>query len=186
MDTTEAASVTEAARQLDGVAIDLLINNAGTGFLTEIAEPTKETFVNVYEVNVVGPFLVTRALQSNLQLAAKNHGSASVVQISSLLGSITLNTEDNPHFSGQYSYCTSKTAVNMLTRSLAVDLRESNVTVVAVHPGYVDTELTGNLGALNPADVAAAIANVTDKLSIKDTGKFLNADPTYPNAELPW
>ncbi|ETI34220.1 hypothetical protein L914_18429 [Phytophthora nicotianae] len=185
IDTADEASVAEAARELDGIAIDLLINNAGTGWLTEIVEPTKDMFVKVFEVNVVGPFLVTRALQPNLQLAAKNHGAASVVQISSLLGSINSNTDGvfASTFKGQYSYSTSKAALNMMTRSLA---RESNIAVVALHPGYVDTELTGNLGALKPADVAASIANVVGNLSIKDTGKFLNADPTYPDSELPW
>ncbi|EGZ30685.1 hypothetical protein PHYSODRAFT_476354 [Phytophthora sojae] len=82
IDTTNEESVADVARQLEGVAIDLLINNAGTGWLTEIVEPTKAMFLSVYEVNVVGPFLVTRALQPNLQLA-------SVAQISSLLGSIS-------------------------------------------------------------------------------------------------
>ncbi|KAG6619330.1 Short chain dehydrogenase [Phytophthora cinnamomi] len=187
IDTTNEESVADVARQLDGVAIDLLINNAGTGWLTEIVEPTKSMFVNVYEVNVVGPFLVTRALQPNLQLAAKLRGSASVVQISSLLGSITSNADEHANiFNGQYIYSSSKAALNMMTRSLARDLRDSKVAVVAVHPGYVDTELTGNLGHLKPADVAASVADVADNLTIADTGKFLNADPTYSSPELPW
>ncbi|OWZ09318.1 hypothetical protein PHMEG_00017994 [Phytophthora megakarya] len=187
IDTTDEVSVTETARQLEGLAIDLLINNAGTGWLTEIVEPTKEMLVNVFEVNVVGPFLVTRALQPNLKLAAKNHGLASVVQISSILGSIGSNDADHAmYFTGQFSYSTSKAALNMMTRSLAMDLRDSNIAVVAVHPGYVNTELTGNLGTLQPADVASAIADVSRKLSIEDTGKFLNADPTIPSAEMPW
>ncbi|POM76368.1 Hypothetical protein PHPALM_6395 [Phytophthora palmivora] len=187
LDATDEASISEAAHQLEGVAIDLLINNAGTGWLTEIVEPTKDMFMKVFEVNAVGPFLVTRALQPNLQLAAKHHGFASVMQISSLLGSITSNSDEHSNtFNGQYSYSTSKAALNMMTRSLAMDLRDSNVAVVAVHPGYVNTELTGNLGTLQPVDVASAIAEVANKLSIKDTGRFLNADPTMPGSELPW
>ncbi|GMF14934.1 unnamed protein product [Phytophthora lilii] len=187
IDTTDEVSVADAARQLDGVAIDLLINNAGTGWLTKIVEPTKEMFVKVYEVNVVGPFLVTRALQPNLKLAAKLHGSSSVVQISSLLGSLSSNTAENSStFNGQYSYSASKAALNMVTRSLAMNLRDNNIAVVALNPGYVDTELTGNLGVLKPADVASSIADIANKLSIEDTGKFLNADPTFPGTEMPW
>ncbi|KAE8906405.1 hypothetical protein PF005_g11682 [Phytophthora fragariae] len=187
IDTTNGESVADVARQLEGVAIDLLINNAGTGWLTEIVEPTKAMFVDVYEVNVVGPFLVTRALQPNLQLAAKLRGSASVVQISSILGSISSNVDEYASiFNGQYIYTSSKAALNMVTRSLARDLRESKIAVVVVHPGYVNTELTGNLGVLKPSDVAASIAGVADKLTIEDTGKYLNADPTYPSSELPW
>ncbi|POM63915.1 Hypothetical protein PHPALM_20628 [Phytophthora palmivora] len=121
------------------------------------------------------------------QLAANNHGFASVVQISSLLGSITSNNDEHANtFNGLYNYSTSKAALNMMTRSMNMDLRDSNVAVVAVHPGYVNTKLTGNLGTLQPVDVASAIAEVANKLSIKDTGRFLNADPTMPGSELPW
>ncbi|KAL3665306.1 hypothetical protein V7S43_009934 [Phytophthora oleae] len=187
MDTSDEASVAKAAAELEGVAIDLVINNAGTGWLMEIVEPTKQLLMNAVEVNAVGPFLVMRALQANLQLAAKLHGAAAVVQISSLLGSITSNTNENVvFFNGQYAYSMSKAALNMITRSLAVNMRGSNVAVVAVHPGYVDTELTGGQGPLKPHDVATAIADIVSKVTIKDTGKFLNADPTMPGVELPW
>ncbi|EGZ25232.1 hypothetical protein PHYSODRAFT_326285 [Phytophthora sojae] len=171
LDTSDEDSVNEAPRQLKDVPIDLLINNAGTGWLTEIVAPTKASLVKPFEVNAVGLFLVTNALQSNLQLAAKLNGFASVVQLSSLLGSLSSNTDKNTvFFRGQYAYSTSKAALNMITRSLAVDLRDSNIAVVAVHPGYVDTVLTG------PRSIEIR----------GHTGKFLNADPTMPGAELPW
>ncbi|KAK1929305.1 C-factor [Phytophthora citrophthora] len=187
MDTSDEASVAEAAAELEGVAIDLVINNAGTGWLADIVEPTKQLLMNAVAVNAVGPFLVTRALQFNLQLAAKINGAASVVRMSSVLSSLTRNTDENAIFmKGQYPYTMSKAALNMITRSLAVDLRESNVAEVAVHPGYVNTELTGGQGLLNPNDVATAIADIVSKVTIKDTGKFLSADPTIPSIELPW
>ncbi|ETM44805.1 hypothetical protein F441_10288 [Phytophthora nicotianae CJ01A1] len=188
MDTTDEASVIKAARQLSGVAIDLLINNAGTGWLTQIVEPTKDMFMKLFEVNAVGAFLVSRELQSNLQLAATIHGSASIAQISSISGSLTHNSDGKfaGAFKGQCSYSTSKAALNMMTRSLAMNLRASNVIAVAVHPGYVGTDLTGNTAPLKPADAAASIANVVADLSIEDTGKFLNADPTLSITELPW
>ncbi|GMF09143.1 unnamed protein product [Phytophthora lilii] len=187
LDTSDEASVAKAAIELEGVAIDLLINNAGTGFLVEVVPTTKAMMMNALDVNAVGPFLVTCALQPNLQLAAILHGSAFVVQISSLLGSAASNTEENAaFFRVQYAYSTSKAALNMVTRSLAVSFRESNVAVVAIHPGYVSTELTAGLGPLKPADVATSIAETVAPVTIKDTGKFLNADPTMPGPELPW
>ncbi|POM79484.1 Short chain dehydrogenase [Phytophthora palmivora] len=187
MDTSDEASVAEAADKLQGVTIDLLINNAGTGWLTDIVPASKKLLMNTFEVNAVGPFLVTRALQPNLQLAARDHGFASVVQLSSLLGSVASNTENNAFiFRDQVAYSSSKAALNMVTRSLAVDLREKDIAVVAIHPGYVGTELTAGQGPLNPADVAGAISDIVAKLTLKDTGKFLNADPTMPGSELPW
>ncbi|KAJ8542509.1 hypothetical protein ON010_g12304 [Phytophthora cinnamomi] len=136
LDTSDEDSVKEAALQLNNIPIDLLINNAGTGWLTDIP---------------------------NLQLAMKLNGVASVVQLSSLLGSVNSNTDDN-----------------------AMYFRGHNVAFVAVHPRYVDTELTGGQGPLKAIEVAAAIADLVTNVTLKDSGRFLNADPTMPGDELPW
>ncbi|POM62494.1 Short chain dehydrogenase, partial [Phytophthora palmivora] len=125
MDTSDEATILEAARQLDGQPIDLLINNAGIGLPGEFETGTKDALMRQFEVNTVGPFLVTRALLPNLQLAEKANGSAVVVQLSSFLGSIGSCTEDTAAFFKQagYGYSSSKAALNMVTRSLALDLR---------------------------------------------------------------
>ncbi|KAG7383086.1 hypothetical protein PHYBOEH_010089, partial [Phytophthora boehmeriae] len=187
LDASDEQSVLEAARQLEGIPIDLVINNAGIGIYTTFATVTKESFMKPFEVNVVGPFFVTRALLPNLQLAAKNHGTAFVLQVSSLLGSLASNTPANAQtFQGQYGYCASKAALNMVTRSLAVDLREHNVAVVAVNPGYVDTDMTAGNGILKPADVVASMDKIVSALTLEDTGKFFDADPQNPSGKLPW
>ncbi|ETP27692.1 hypothetical protein F442_23028 [Phytophthora nicotianae P10297] len=123
IDTSDETSILEAARQLEGQPIDLFINNA---------------------VNTAGPFLVTRTLLPNLQLAAKPNGGASVVQLSSYLGSIGSYTTETTGFFKQvgYGYSSSKAVLNMITRSLAFDLKPSGVVVVSVRPGYVDRNMT--------------------------------------------
>ncbi|KAG2531009.1 hypothetical protein JM18_001914 [Phytophthora kernoviae] len=187
LDASDEASVLEAARQLEGVPIDLLINNAGIGFYTTFATATKDSLMSPFEVNVVGPFLITRALLPSLQLAVKANGAAFVLQVSSIVASISSNTDEYAHyFRGNYGYTASKAALNMVTRSLAMDLREHNVAVMAIHPGYVTTDLTMGQGDLKPADAVTTMADIIAKLSLKDTGKFFNADSTINASELPW
>ncbi|POM73388.1 Short chain dehydrogenase [Phytophthora palmivora] len=187
MDTSDEATIVEAARQLEGVSIDLLINNAGIGIFTTFETASRDAIMKTLEVNALGPFLVTRALLPNLQLAAKPDSPAIVLQISSLLGSISSNKQEYAQlFRGQYGYTTSKAALNMITRTLAMDLRDNNVAVVTINPGYVETDMTNHQGVIKPDDAVAAMANIVAKLSLLDSGKFLNADPAIPASELPW
>ncbi|KAJ8528748.1 hypothetical protein ON010_g14581 [Phytophthora cinnamomi] len=74
----------------------------------------------------------------------------------------------------------------MVTRSMAFELRASNIGFVTLHPGYVDTDMNDHQGYMRPADSAEAMAKIVGKLSLDDTGKFFNADEQYPVYELPW
>ncbi|KUF86905.1 C-factor [Phytophthora nicotianae] len=188
MDTSDEATILEAARQLEGQPIDLLINNAGIGLPGELTSTTKASFMRQFEVNTIGPFLVTRSLLPNLQLAAKAHGAAYVVQLSSFVGSIgSITNETAAMFKDAlYGYGSSKAALNMITRALAVELSASNIVVVSVHPGYVDTDMTQGKATLKPADSAEAMASFISNLNPESTGKFFNLDPQMPVAELPW
>ncbi|KAG7380157.1 hypothetical protein PHYPSEUDO_007669 [Phytophthora pseudosyringae] len=187
LDTRDETSVLDAARQLEGIPVDLLINNAGIFVPDEFQSATKDAFMRQFEVNAVGPFLVTRALLPNLELAAKKHGFAYVAQVNSLLGSIGSNTVENGgFFSKAYGYAASKAALSMVTRSMSVGLRECNIGFVTLHPGYVDTEMNDHQGYMKPSVSAEAMANIVASLTVQDTGKFFNADKQYPAFELPW
>ncbi|GMF48705.1 unnamed protein product [Phytophthora fragariaefolia] len=188
MDTADEATILEAARQLDGVAIDLLINNAGIGIPGGLISSTKEAIMRQFEVNTVGPFLVTRTLLPNLRLAAKTRGSACVAQLSSLLGSIGSCTVETAatYTDAIYGYGSSKAALNMITRSMSAELRESNIAVVSLHPGYVDTDMTQGKATLKPSDSVTAMTSLIAEISLDSTGKFFNLDPQIPASELPW
>ncbi|KAG6615026.1 putative short chain dehydrogenase [Phytophthora cinnamomi] len=188
MNTADEASIIEAARQLQGVAIDLLINNAGIGLPGGLTSSTKESIMRQFEVNAVGPFLVTRTLLPNLQLAAKAHGTAFVVQLSSLLGSVGSCTPETAavYKNAIFGYGSSKAALNMMTRALAIELRESNIAVVSLHPGYVDTDMTEGDATLKPSDSVAAMTSLIAELTLDSTSKFFNLDPQIPVSELPW
>ncbi|KAG6942739.1 hypothetical protein JG688_00018020 [Phytophthora aleatoria] len=98
------------ATSLD-VPIDLLTNNVGIAQPTTFATTTKDSLMQQLEVNVTGPFLVTPALSPNVELAVKTRGKAVVLQVSSVVGSISHNKEENAHLvRGHYGYVTSKAA----------------------------------------------------------------------------
>eukprot|EP00644_Phytophthora_capsici_P004851 jgi/Phyca11/502603/fgenesh2_kg.PHYCAscaffold_1_\ len=180
LETSDEASVLEAARQLEGVPIDLLINNAGIYIEGDFNSATKDAFMRQFEVNAVGPFLVARALLPNLELAVKNHGTATVAQVSSFLGSVGGNTKETAQFfSHSYAYSTSKAALNSVTRSMSAGLSDRNIMFVMLNPGYVATDMNGHKGPLKASDSAAWMAEVVDNLSMKDTGSFYNADKTF-------
>ncbi|ETN21675.1 hypothetical protein PPTG_01804 [Phytophthora nicotianae INRA-310] len=178
----------EAAHQLEGQTIDVVINNAGINLPCVLDTGTKDVLMRQFEVNAVGPFLVTRALLPNLQLAVKFRGFAFVVQISSYVGSIgSLTKKTATSLEGSlYGYGTSKAALNMITRSLAFDLQSRNIVVVSVHPGYVDTDMTQGDATLKPEESVAAMADLIGKLNPKSTGKFFNLYKKIPATTLPW
>ncbi|KAF1333209.1 Short chain dehydrogenase, partial [Globisporangium splendens] len=177
MDSSDEASIVRAATQLDGEPIDVLINNAGVLFRDDLASTTKEDLLRTFEVNSVGPFLVTRVFLPHLKLAVAQHGSASVMQISSQLGSIERN------LTGKLcSYRASKAAVNMINSSLAVDLKSENIAAVVVHPGYVATDMNSHQGTISAETSVTGLVDVIDKLTLADTGKFFD----YAGESLPW
>ncbi|KAF4037067.1 short chain dehydrogenase [Phytophthora infestans] len=180
LDTIDEASILEAARQVDGVPIDLLINNAGIWIPDTFESATKEALMRQFEVNAVGPFLTTRALLPNLELAAKSTALP-------MSRSISSNTaEMDNFFSKAFGYAPSKAALNMATRSMSVSLRHKDIGFVTLNPGYVATDMNEHQGYLTPEESAESMAKIVEKLILDDTGKFYNADKQYPAVELPW
>ncbi|KAG7399719.1 hypothetical protein PHYBOEH_008053 [Phytophthora boehmeriae] len=178
-DCTDESTVLQAAQELKGVPIDLLINNAGIFIGGGLEETTKDMLMRQFEVNTVGPFVVTRAFLSNLKLGAEKNGGdgALVATVSSVMGSIASNTDG-----GNYSYAASKAAMNMINSSLAIDLKKDNISAIVLHPGYVVTDLTGGLGDVHTDESVEGMASVIEKVTMADTGKFFH----FKGHELPW
>ncbi|TYZ69393.1 hypothetical protein PybrP1_004742 [[Pythium] brassicae (nom. inval.)] len=88
IDSSDEASITRAAKELEGESIDLLINNAGVLSPSGLETSTKADLVRQFEVNAISPFLVTRAFTSKMKAAVAARGAASVAQISSYFGSV--------------------------------------------------------------------------------------------------
>ncbi len=174
LDVTDADSVAAMAAALEGVEIDLLINNAGTGGQTpgSFADTDFERVKMTYDVNSLGPMRVTQALLPNI-LAS---GAKTIVHMSSTMGSISRNS------GGYYGYRSSKAALNMLNSSLAAELKTQGVTSVVMHPGWVKTRMGGAGAAITPEVSVSGMVKVIEALEPEQTGGFYD----YQGNELPW
>lgn len=174
LDVTDAASIAALARRLEGVKIDMLVNNAGiAGHTASSFEETDFTQIGqTFAVNTLGPMRVTQALLPNLQ--AGRHKT--VVQISSRMGSIERNS------GGYYGYRASKAALNMMNSSLAMELGPKGFTCVVMHPGWVKTDMGGEGADITPEVSVKGLLDVLSGLSPDDNGKFYD----YQGQEIPW
>jgi NAD(P)-dependent dehydrogenase (short-subunit alcohol dehydrogenase family) len=173
IDVTDTKCLRQLADRLKGRRIDLLVNNAGIllpSTLDDIEEQI-DSWRAQYEVNALGPLRVTRALINHLINGGK------VVIISSRVGSIADNGSG-----GAWAYRMSKAAANMAGMNLAHELRDRDIAVGLLHPGFVRTGMTGHRGDVEPAEAAAGLVERIDELSMETTGSFRHA-----NGEgLPW
>jgi NAD(P)-dependent dehydrogenase (short-subunit alcohol dehydrogenase family) len=72
-----------------------------------------------------------------------------------------------------YSYASVKAAVNRLMTGLATELKEQGVIVVPMHPGWVKTDMAGDVADIEPSESAEGVREVISKMTIADTGTFL-------------
>jgi NAD(P)-dependent dehydrogenase (short-subunit alcohol dehydrogenase family) len=165
-DLENDAAPSQIAAAVAWTQVDLLINNAGVYAKGE----TTEDFLNSFRINSVAPYQVTRALLPKLKKAQ----TPKVVQITSLMGSI----EDNQS-GGSAAYRASKSALNMLNKTLSID--EPEVTMIVVHPGWVQTRMGGK-SATTVEESASGIWKVIDRITLKDTGAFFD----FEGDRLPW
>ncbi|TMW66297.1 hypothetical protein Poli38472_004062 [Pythium oligandrum] len=180
LEVTDEPSILNAAKELEGEAIDLLLNNAGILDRLTLETTTKEDMLRHYDINTVGPFLITRAFLPNLRAAVAKNGSAIVGNMSSWLGCITEINAGGPM--ALYAYRGSKSALNMVTAAYALDLKADGIIAVALHPGVVATEITAFKGPVQPEDSVRGLIKVLSGVTMEQTGKFL----TFDERELPW
>ncbi|KAI1504037.1 NAD(P)-binding protein [Biscogniauxia marginata] len=142
VDVTNEQSINQAAKDLGDRPLDVLINVAGVYQLWDDKPFTQlfaQDLMDQFQVNVVGPFLTSKAFLPALQRAE----APKIINISSDMASI----EDN--VGGNACYRISKAGVNQLTKTMSVDLNKllnTNILTLAVHPGYVATKMTGFYG----------------------------------------
>jgi NAD(P)-dependent dehydrogenase (short-subunit alcohol dehydrogenase family) len=159
-------SIEALTTRLAGERLDILVNNAGImGEAETLEEVTGDELTRAFRINAVAPVLVARALLPRLLAGARRL----IVNVSSQLGSIAGNA---PGFS--YSYRASKAALNMLTSCLALDLRGRGVTCVAMHPGWVRTDMGGVNAPLSPEQAVRDMIATIDRLTPADSGRFID------------
>lgn len=185
LDVGDEAAIMKLGPRLQNEAdhLDAIFNCAGVYSLqskrwdnrtTPLETVTEEELVHVFRINAVAPMLLTRVLRP---LLAASPGGGRVVNLTSLLGSVSV--KDTP---GDYAYCASKAALNIMTRGLAAELAGDGIICVAVTPGWVQTEMGGAGASLTPAESAARLLTTTDSLTLADTGRLIDEH----GGDLPW
>lgn len=184
LDPGSQESVIAARAKLDGrvEAIDILINNAGVYSrwsrhwdpdATLFDTVTQEELVDTFRINAAGPMLIIEHFLNLLRASRRGR----ILNVSSLVGSVSQKTSG-----GDYAYAASKAALNIMTRSLAAELAPEGITVIAITPGWVRTEMGGGEATLSPAESVRGILSVAARLTPKDAGRFLD----YQGEEQPW
>ncbi len=180
LDVGSDESVNRAAREVGKLTprLDVLVNMAGISPAPHDARldtVNLDTFRRAFEINVVGPLRVAQAFAPLLRAAATPEAPARLVNVSS--GVASMKGKDNGIF---YAYGVSKTALNMLSVTEAFDLREANVAVISLDPGWVRTDLGGPNAWLAPEESARPCADLILGLSLEQSGKFLH----YSGSEI--
>jgi len=170
IDVADDAAAQELAARLEGVTLDVLVNNAGILERVELDNLDPDVIRRHFEINSIGPLRLTHAMLGNLGAGSK------IAIVTSLMGSITDNTSG-----GSYAYRMSKAAVNAAGVSLARDLRGRRIPVVLLHPGMVATAMTGGRGVPVEESVRGLLSRIAE-LTLETSGTFLHAD----GRTLPW
>ncbi|GAB4823855.1 hypothetical protein N2152v2_010901 [Parachlorella kessleri] len=169
-------STTDQIKKAGFPHLDVVINNAGVlGEVKPLGEVTEQVLRDVYQTNTIGPFLLTQELKKTGLIGQPG---TVIVNITSVLGSIGANIF--PGWTG-FEYRASKAALNILTKHLDTALAKDNVAVVAIHPGYVMTEMNKGDGHITVEESVKGI------LSVLESGKDLHGTfYNYDGQPLPW
>ncbi len=171
IDISQAEDLAQLKNELNGVSLDLLINNAGILRDEVLGQINFDQIEEQFRVNALGPMRVTEALLDNLSRGSK------IAMITSRMGSIADNSSG-----GRYGYRMSKCALNIAAVSVAMDLEEQGIAVGIFHPGLVGTEMIGGYGDITPDQAAERLTQRIDELELSNTGTFWHSNGEV----LPW
>ena len=175
LDVSNPNSINNFTSKIAGLPIDTFISNAGVSGPKniEFGNFDAKEWLDVFNINTIAPLLITQKILKNLRLGKDKK----LAFISSKVGSIEDNTSG-----GMYIYRTSKTALNQVIKSLSIDFKEDNFIVVALHPGWVQTDMGGPNALIDTKTSVKGLIEVIDNLTPKNSGKFYN----YDGSPIPW
>ena len=172
LDLIDPKSIQDLVRRLGDLTLDVLINNAGIHGLVTLEHFDPSEIMHLFEVNAVGPLQFTHALLPNLSSGSK------IALMTSRMGSIADNTSGS-----SYAYRMSKVALSMAGKSLAHDLKPQNIAVAILHPGLVQTRMTGFTShGITPLESVTGLMQRIDELTVANSGSFWHANGEV----LPW
>lgn len=169
LDLASEASIARLAWQLEGRAIDVLINNGAiSGDQGGLPGLNADEFLQVIAVNTLGPLLMAKYFMPHLM-----RGSRRVIaNISSRVGSVSEGIIDE----GNYAYCVSKSGLNMVSAKLAFHLGGEGLCVLALHPGWIRTDMGGPDAPLDVSTSAAGLIRIITTATARENGTYRSFD----------
>ncbi len=177
VDVTSQPSIDAFAAKLaaDDVRLDAVFHVAGVLGLDELGSIDYDDVRRQLEINTIGPLRTIEAVRNLL------HDGSKVGILTSRVGSLGDNTSG-----GMYAYRVSKAAANMVVLNLHHDLSKRGISVLALHPGMVATDLTkdypGDFDYITPDAAAAGLIADLDNLTPDNSGRFQHSNGDF----LPW
>lgn len=176
LDVADHQQIDQLAHILSNQTIDLLINNAGV-YPPEQGDVFGKTdyaaWDHAFAVNTMAPLRIVEAFIR--QVSASQFKT--VITVTSKMGSIADNRGG-----GSYGYRSSKAAVNIVMKSLSIDLSASGIIAVLLHPGWVRTDMGGPNGLISVEQSVIGMRHVISRLKFEDSGKFY----AFDGQAVPW
>lgn len=166
LDVTDGSSIEGLSQTYSDTAIDLIIANSGTSGEkgVTIGNIEKENFMNVMATNCFGVVKTADCFLSQLEQSEDK----TILVVSSRMGSISDNDSGR-----SYAYRASKTAVNSVMHSFAIDVKDRGIKVMLIHPGWVKTDMGGDNGLVDVTDSVTGMLTELDKHGASSHGEVL-------------
>lgn len=173
LDVGNFAQIDALALQLKDQKIDVLINNAGVYPASHLGDIDFDEWTTAFKINSMAPFKMIEAFTPHVAASQLKK----IATLSSKMGSIDDNTSG-----GSYIYRTSKVAANMVMKSVSIDLKPYGISVVTLHPGWVQTDMGGHNALINTQTSVLGLRRVIAHLSLANSGKFI----AFDGQEIAW
>ena len=176
LDVTDHAQINQLAQTLSEQPIDLLINNADVYPPARghaLGETDYAAWQQAFAVNTMAPLKITEAFIRQIARSELK----TIVTITSKMGSIADNRGG-----GSYIYRSSKAGVNIVMKSLSIDLSPQKIIAILLHPGWVKTDMGGPGALITAEQSVTGMRRVIGNLTLQDSGKFY----AFDGKEVPW
>ncbi|EDO41698.1 predicted protein [Nematostella vectensis] len=190
LEVTDFQAIQRCAQQTREIVQDkglhILMNNAGIVDPAGLLDVTEEQMIRVFKANTVAPLQIVQAFlpllkqggkTASFQDQAPKFPKALIVQMSSKIASI----QDNGT-GGLYPYRASKSSLNIISKSMSVDLKGDGISVVMLHPGWVQTDMGGPNALTATEESVAGMMSVLANFDKSKNGMFID----FRGNIVPW
>lgn len=174
LDVADFRDIAALAGRLADRSIDVLVNNAGLyGGAQSFGMTDPDEWALLFRVNTMAPMKMAEAFAGHVARSQRRV----IASVTSKMGSVDDNTSG-----GAYLYRSSKAALNMVNKSLSLDLKDRGIVCIVLNPGWVKTDMGGPGALITPQQSVAGMRRIIENATPSHSGRFFN----YDGAEVPW